>query len=614
MARILLLTVDCDLPGHPVNGGVLRVRQLSRHLRRIGHDVVVSMPVEGLAHDPGGDDHPEAAHPADDPSEIVERLRPDVVVCEQWHLASLLRPLSCPLWLDLHGSLLAENAFRWAGGVDSPQRYDHDVIAKLFAFEKADLVTCAGMRQRLYFRGWHAIGGSTWDECEVVHLPLSIPPSRSVPRPRHDQGLRYLYAGNLWPWIDLSGWLPEFLNALAERPDDEVHFYVDDPLGRRDCVQVIARAGSGPGLERLRAEGRIRISGRLAHSQFRRQARRYDIALDLFGWNSERELAVTTRTLEFLALGLPVLYPSHAELAELISRSACGWLVDVSRPGAVATEVLAVDEEAVRSRETAARALSALRELEALSLKRCGEAISAVLAGPRKSQQRGVAQRLRTLDRKSGHDELVRLRRELEAGEEKLSALRAELAGREAAAAELVQQLEKERAGREHRIGMLEQELREKDLHAGKIEAGSADLRRELERVQQEGLKLRREAQEREDQTRRELVRLERAQQEGLKLRREAQEREDQTRRERVRLECERAAERQAHHDQLARLESVVAARQMAGLVAAARPRRFRRGLRLRAKLAWLHLDYLLIRCYLGIWQRLCKRRIFPGM
>lgn len=291
MARILLLTVDIDLSDAPISGGVLRVRQLKRHLGDLGHEVLVSMPFDRLGDLGAAPELLAIAHPEGRPQVAVEHVAPDVILCEQWHLAALLGTRSVPLWLDLHGSLLGENAFRQAGGGEAHARYDQEARAKLRAFSEADVITCAGHRQRLYFRGWRAIAGRSFDDWEVSHLPLAIEPSFPARQTESSSNreCRLVYAGNLWPWIDLRSWLPVFFDVIVSSPGVSIDFFVDDPLQQRDGVSVIAEAGGGASWRRLVDEGRVTVGPRIPHDEFVDRSSRYDAAVDLFSWNSERQ-------------------------------------------------------------------------------------------------------------------------------------------------------------------------------------------------------------------------------------------------------------------------------------------------------------------------------------
>jgi hypothetical protein len=59
------------------------------------------------------------------------------------------------------------------------------------------------------------------------------------------------------------------------------------------------------------------------------------IAIDLMQRNAERELAFTTRTVEYLWCGLPVIYNDYAELSEYIAQYQAGWCLDPADPNAL---------------------------------------------------------------------------------------------------------------------------------------------------------------------------------------------------------------------------------------------------------------------------------------
>ena len=55
---------------------------------------------------------------------------------------------------------------------------------------------------------------------------------------------------------------------------------------------------------------------------------RSHVAIDVMRRNPERELAFTTRTVEYLWCGLPVIYHDYAELSDYIRDYQAGWIVD----------------------------------------------------------------------------------------------------------------------------------------------------------------------------------------------------------------------------------------------------------------------------------------------
>ncbi len=589
MARVLVYTVDVDVPGRPIDGGMLRVRQLCRLLRGLGHEVTVSMPLEALLGSGGAGDVIEAAHDGHNPARVALDFEPDLVICAQWHLVPALGALDCPLWLDLHGSLLAENAFRHEGGAESAARYGQEVLAKLAAFGRADAVTCTGARQRLYFRGWRAIVGGTYNDWDVEHLPLSLEPEAEAPAPCEGRGLRYLFAGNLWPWIDLGSWLPEFFGVIAERPHDEVHFFVDDPIDRRDGQAVIVTDGGGPGLERLMAEGRCVVKSRMAHDEYRNKAREYDIALDLFGPNLERELAVTTRTLEYLAFGIPVLYPRHAELSEVITEHGCGWVLDPLEAGAIRSTVATIDADAVRQRTIAARTGPALESLERQATSRCAGVLERILTPAGGRRTLGGEGRFEARLGAVAVEDLRTTRRQLGRGRETIAALEQKLREREQSAIKERRELEQELQEKEGDNRQLERttvaaEERIVDLKrtAADMEADATDLQRQLQ---------------------------------AEKCRVEELGRVLSDRQERIAALGEELAEdRRLLRQTMAWNQKRVGARQAALAVKTAAPRSSRRGVMQRLRLLVLYLDHILTRGYLAVWQRIRRQRIFPGM
>ena len=60
------------------------------------------------------------------------------------------------------------------------------------------------------------------------------------------------------------------------------------------------------------------------------------IAMDLMERNPERELAFTTRTVEYLWCGLPVIYNDYSELSDYIREYDAGWIVNPEDKQAIA--------------------------------------------------------------------------------------------------------------------------------------------------------------------------------------------------------------------------------------------------------------------------------------
>jgi hypothetical protein len=87
--------------------------------------------------------------------------------------------------------------------------------------------------------------------------------------------------------------------------------------------------------------------------------RQADLAFDLFARNPERELAFNTRTVDYLACGLPPLYSDYAELAGPIARYDAGTTVNPADERAVAAALnrLLDDPADLAARRAGARRL-----------------------------------------------------------------------------------------------------------------------------------------------------------------------------------------------------------------------------------------------------------------
>jgi len=78
--------------------------------------------------------------------------------------------------------------------------------------------------------------------------------------------------------------------------------------------------------------------------------------------NAERELAFTTRTVEFLWAGLPVIYNDYAELSDLIREYGAGWLISPTDRGAISEAVREIMDDPGKVAEASANARSLVRE------------------------------------------------------------------------------------------------------------------------------------------------------------------------------------------------------------------------------------------------------------
>lgn len=347
--RVLVLATEIvPLPGLPTNGGGLRGWSLARGLESAGLDVTLLFPREPLdALAPELDpDVVAAALPQTfswaDPSAAIREHTPDVVVCCSWFLAARLGPCPVPLAVDLAGPILLEFLYQ-----DRAKAREFAAL-KPRGLALADFVTCAGERQRVYFYPWLTLAGFDQDDltARVATVPIAVAPdpAPSIAAPGN-AAPSILFGGVVLPWQDPLVPLRATLETLERRERGTLDLFLyahpEHSRGARWLDWVRDEATRRPRL-------RLHPERQRPYAELLAEYRRADLAFDLFARNPERELAFNTRTVDYLACGLPPLYNDYAELAGPIARYEAGYVVDPADAAAVSAAVGAALDDPAR--------------------------------------------------------------------------------------------------------------------------------------------------------------------------------------------------------------------------------------------------------------------------
>jgi len=330
------------LAGRPTAGGGLRAWGLGEALRARGHDVIYSVPQQLV---PEGQEYDELREHAFDPTDLQATLlktAPDVLLVEQWGLATHLIDTSLPVVLDLHGSLILENSYRKHRSLTS------NAAAKIKALQKADLVLCPAVRQRAYFMPWLMMSGADPVKLPVEVVPVSMPPDLPERSADYEGPLTLVYGGQLWPWIEPGVTLEAATSVLEETGAGTLNLFVNEPQQQQvlpydNSTQI--QAWTLP--DQVKNSEVVKLEGMIPREAMIQRYASAHLAVDVYGWNTERELAYTTRTVEYMWCGLPVIYGDYGELADLIKQYEAGWLVSPDDPEGVRAAVA----EAVSDRE-----------------------------------------------------------------------------------------------------------------------------------------------------------------------------------------------------------------------------------------------------------------------
>ena len=317
--KVLVVTTEpCPFADFPTTGAGLRAWGLAEGLKSAGVDAEVAMAADGVARVDAKARERVADFVFDREglTEHVRRRGADALVMQHWGLMNRLGETGLPIAIDLHGPHLLERRY-WGSG--SP---DADLREKLEALARADFLTCAGRMQRHYFLPFAMLAGFAPTDTGLLGLiPFSVSPE--LPEERAERDWETLvYSGVFLPWQDPSAALE---TAAAE-------------MERRGRGRLLVIGGAHPGgqvatgrfdalLGKLRESDRVTVEALKPSEEFERTLAGCGGAIDLMARNPERELAFTSRTVVYMAAGLPVLYNDYSELSAMIEHAEAGWCV-----------------------------------------------------------------------------------------------------------------------------------------------------------------------------------------------------------------------------------------------------------------------------------------------
>ncbi|MBZ0273615.1 glycosyltransferase [bacterium] len=352
--KVLFITSEApSRPGRSVTGGALRVKGLAAGLARHGHEVILSVPRE-LIDEGDTDAIVKAAHVPENLADTIFSIMPDVVLIEQWALATFLPPLEIPVVIDLHGPLALENAFKEGAN------FRTDAMTKIDALARADFVIVPGRAQKQYFLPWCLMAGADPKSPAIATVPLSIDgkaqkrPARTAPT--------IVFGGSTWPWIDPFPALEIAAREAGKVRGARIALWVGEPtLARDHPLYRINRGIWADYRERLAPFKAVELNALVARDALLAQYAGARAALDVYQSNPERDLAYSTRTVEYLWCGLPVITSANMELAGPVADFDAGWVVDPNDEAAIAGAVREAlkDEAAARRKSANARRLAA---------------------------------------------------------------------------------------------------------------------------------------------------------------------------------------------------------------------------------------------------------------
>jgi hypothetical protein len=318
MARILVISGDIlPYPDFPTTGAGLRAWGIAKGLESRGHEVLLAMPrasVQKLTHVPKQIESLLYVHK--ELTSFIQQQHPDVVVLQHWLLANFLDDApDIPLVIDLHGPLLLETQFQDNPVLEKLKR------EKIQAFHRADFFTCAGERQRYYFFPWLLLAGFDLRQPIIAAVPVSLSPK--LPAHQSQGEMTFVYGGVFLPWQDPVLGLKTLVECLEKAHTGMLKFF-----GGKHPVVAVPTGGFEMLIKHLHQSSRVQIQQTIPRDRLIQEYCHSHVAIDIMQRNAERELAFTTRTVEYLWCGLPVIYNHYSELSEYIQAYEAGWTLD----------------------------------------------------------------------------------------------------------------------------------------------------------------------------------------------------------------------------------------------------------------------------------------------
>jgi glycosyltransferase involved in cell wall biosynthesis len=317
MAHVLVITPDIlPLEGQLTTGAGLRAWGLGQGLRNCGHDVEFAMPQEvaDKCQYTGKEVHLFEPETLD---KIVSNVDPDILLFQHWPMLNALNESPRGhIVVDFHGPLMLETHFR------EPKYVEQMVGVKLACLSRADYFTCAGTKQLYYYLAWLLIAGIDVHEFPISVIPFSLSPD--LPNHSYESHeLVFVYGGVFLPWQDPMLGLSVLTEELETLKRGELRFF-----GGKHPWMTLTSERFEKLREQLSNSSYVRFYPPTPRDKLINEYTKASVAWDVMSRNPEREMAFTSRTVEYLWCGLPVVYNNYAELAEYIEKYDAGWIVD----------------------------------------------------------------------------------------------------------------------------------------------------------------------------------------------------------------------------------------------------------------------------------------------
>jgi len=359
MKKVLVFFVDLPpFKGIGTSGGGLRAWSIYEGLKSSGFDVIPSIPsfqyLSKKYWNQIDDELKSLSWKWGDQERIIKETDPDVVIfTSNWGTLNLKEKLDIPTVIDLHGPTLLEGFF-FNGYLSN-----NNIRSKIRNLSLGDFYIFVNRRQREYFSGWLLMSGILPDRKHLGTIPVSLSPNMPEidVQARSQKKLTFVYGGGFYPWQDPTVGVGTMAKILERTQKGELWMFTESHKVSQSETNKFNSFVSG-----LEQNPAVKFKGIIPRDDLLKEYGRANVAMDLMSWNLERELAFTTRTVEYLWTGLPVIYNNYSELSDWIERYKAGWCVDPENPAEIRDVLEQILDEPEQLEEYSINAQRLVRE------------------------------------------------------------------------------------------------------------------------------------------------------------------------------------------------------------------------------------------------------------
>lgn len=224
---------------------------------------------------------------------------------------------------------------------------------KLRALASADAVIVNGKKKIDYVEGQLAKCGrdDLRNRMAVVNMCYDWPEKRGVPS--RTEGLSVVVSGHLQRWLNYGTMFDRLVEALETIPTLSLTL---------NLLRVSEdHLAANPTIRKCLGHPRTRVRGAMLFGDYADMIQEHDVFLDVFEPTEERKLAMVTRSVTALGLGVPVIHPGFTEVSPFLKQMSAGWIADITSGGEDLIALLnrlAADPDEVLAKTEGAQSLS----------------------------------------------------------------------------------------------------------------------------------------------------------------------------------------------------------------------------------------------------------------